>query len=247
MTVDRSSPAPPGYAFAMFTEVGASSVPWVTTEQMREVDRVMIDELGIELIQMMEMAGRNLAHVAVERFAPESVVVLAGTGGNGGGAMVAARHLANRGVTVGLTVTDAARLGPVPRHQYEILLKMGVAVSDLPMTAELVVDGLIGYSLSGAPHGRAAELIDWTGGQPVLSLDVPSGLDATSGDVGGPMVTAAATLTLAAPKIGMANAPSVGDLYLGDISVPPSVFADLGFDSLEGLGRAPVVRIVDPH
>ena len=90
----------------MFPEVDVADVPWVTTDQMREVDRIMIQDLGIELIQMMENAGRNLADLAMGRFGPGSVSVLAGTGGNGGGAMVAARHLANRGVEVTVTVTD---------------------------------------------------------------------------------------------------------------------------------------------
>ncbi len=80
----------------------ASAVPYVTTEQMIEVDRAMIEDYRIDLIQMMENAGRNLAHLARELFLDgdprgRSLVVLAGTGGNGGGAMVCARRLANYG------------------------------------------------------------------------------------------------------------------------------------------------------
>ncbi len=229
----------------MLPVVGADTVPWVTTEEMRDVDRIMIEDLGIQLVQMMENAGRALATVAVERFAPASAVVLAGTGGNGGGAMVAARHLANHGVTVGLMVTDESRLRDVPRHQLQILRSMGVPVLDEPMTAELVIDGLIGYNLLGHPRGHAAELIEWTEGHATLSLDLPSGMDATTGAVEGVVVHADATLTLAAPKTGLAHHVAVGDLYLADISVPPSVFHDLGFDSTRGLNQAPVVRIAD--
>jgi len=63
-------------------------LPALTTEQMREVDRVMVEDLHIELVQMMENAGRGLAELAIDRFSPGSVTVLAGPGGNGGGGPV---------------------------------------------------------------------------------------------------------------------------------------------------------------
>jgi NAD(P)H-hydrate epimerase len=66
--------------------VSRSAVPALTTEQMRAVDQAMVDDLHIELVQMMENAGRNLAELAITRFSPTSVTVLAGPGGNGGGA-----------------------------------------------------------------------------------------------------------------------------------------------------------------
>jgi len=74
-------------------------VPAVTTEQMREVDRIAVEETGPNLYQMMENAGRNLTAVALEMLGDGStesrILVLAGTGGNGGGGICAARHLAN--------------------------------------------------------------------------------------------------------------------------------------------------------
>ena len=80
--------------------VSRSAVPALTTEQMRAVDQAMVEDLHIELVQMMENAGRGLAELAITRFSPDSVTVLAGPGGNGGGGLVAARHLANRGCQV---------------------------------------------------------------------------------------------------------------------------------------------------
>lgn len=73
-----------------------STVPAVTADQMREVDRLMISEFHIDLVQMMENAGRALAELAIDAFTPGTVVVLAGPGGNGGGGLAAARHLINR-------------------------------------------------------------------------------------------------------------------------------------------------------
>ena len=210
-----------------FTNLEAALVPAVTMDQMREVDRIMIEDLRIELMQMMENAGRNLARLARRRFSPARVLVLAGSGGNGGGGMVAARHLANWGVAVAVVLgQERDRLGPVPAHQLDVLERMGVPIVDEPESADLIIDALIGYSLRGDPRGRIAELIEWTTGQDadVLSLDTPSGLDVTTGVPGVPCIAATATLTLAAPKTGLLEAAVVGELYLGDISVPPAVY-----------------------
>ena len=208
------------------TTVGSTDVPVLTTDQMREVDRAMIEDLHIELIQMMENAGRSLADLAIARFAPATVTVLAGPGGNGGGGLVAARHLINRDRTVSVVLSEPDSLTPVPTHQADILARMGAMTDIAPAAADLVVDALIGYSLHGDPTGRAAQLIEWANQQPapVLALDTPSGLDVTTGRAGTPHVQATATLTLALPKVGLIDAPAVGELYLADISVPAIVY-----------------------
>lgn len=174
----------------------AVEIPYLTTEQMVEVDRAMIEDYRIELIQMMENAGRNLAQLARTRFFAgdprgKSVVVLAGTGGNGGGALVCARRLHNWGAKVQVIATaNDSQFTPVPGHQLDILRRMKVAVGQVDALADvkavdLIVDGIIGYSLKGAPHGSAAEMIHWINHQaaPVLSLDAPSGVDTTTGRV----------------------------------------------------------------
>ncbi len=208
--------------------VAADAIGWITTDQMIEVDRVMIEDLHIELMQMMENAGRSLAHLALRLFAPSSTVIIVGPGGNGGGGLVAARHLANLGVEV--TVVRAglrARFGPVPRHQLDIVERMGVRVeTEPPADSDLIIDALIGYSLRGEPRDRWLSLIDHMlgGDMPVLSLDNPSGLDLTTGVAPGRLVEATATMTLAMPKVGLRRHQAVGDLYVADISVPPSVY-----------------------
>jgi NAD(P)H-hydrate epimerase len=216
-------------------------LPWLTTEQMIEVDRIMMEELHIGLAQMMECAGRDLAHLARVRFLRDDprarrVVVLAGPGGNGGGALVAARRLHGWGadVTV-ITSASDARFVDVPGEQLDRVDRLGIARFDAADvdrvgTFDLVLDGVIGYSLAGAPHGSAASLIAAANqlAPVVLSLDVPSGLDAASGDVHDPTVQASATLTLALPKIGLRGAGArdvIGELYLGDIGVPSALYA----------------------
>jgi len=225
--------------------VSRTAVPALTTEQMRAVDHVMVEGLHIELVQMMENAGRSLAELAIIRFSPGSLTILAGPGGNGGGGLVAARHLANRGCQVQVVLTEPDRLTPVPAHQADILARMGVTIASRPATADLIIDAMIGYSLRGNPAGAAAQLITWANDQaaPVLALDTPSGLDLTTGTAANPAVWAAATLTLALPKVGLLDAPNVGELYLADISVPPLVYQRMGIPVPELFRQASLLRI----
>ena len=243
--------------------VGAptGAVPYLTTEQMIEVDRAMMEDYQIELVQMMENAGRNLAHLARELFLDgdprnRTVVVLAGIGGNGGGAMVCARRLHNYGASIAVYVTKPDdELAPVPAHQLYILRRMGVAVAPAETVAgqhdaDLVIDGVIGYSLQGNPRGTAADLISWANEQaaPILALDAPSGVDTTTGRLFEPAVRATATMTLALPKEGL-RAPDVeqhiGDLYLADIGVPPSLYAEptLGLSVGPIFAQSDIVRL----
>lgn len=228
--------------------IAERDLAWLSADEMREVDQIMVTQLGILLMQMMENAGRTLAQLTIEAFAPASVTVLVGGGGNGGGGMVAARHLVTRGVDVHVVAaTDDARMAAVPRHQLATLRAMGVPPHDEPVAADLVIDALIGYSLAGDPRGRQAELIAWSAGQPapILALDVPSGLDSTSGRLGNPHVRAAATMTLAMPKIGLrSGVEAVGELYLADISVPPQVYANVGHTVGPVFARGSLLRVV---
>ena len=120
------------------------AVPSLTTEQMRDVDRIMVEDLGIELMQMMENAGRTLAGLAMTAD-PSVVSILAGSGGNGGGGLVAGRHLANHGVDVEVSLTrDLDGLSVVTRRQAEILLKMDVRFTDAPTDGDLIINAIVG-------------------------------------------------------------------------------------------------------
>ena len=224
--------------------VSEASFEFLTTEQMIEVDRLMTDVLKIELMQMMENAGRNLARIAIKRFLsdPRSkrVIVMAGTGGNGGGAMVAARRLQQWGANVFvLTTKPDEKYSGIPGHQLGILRRLGVEVDDssLPNDTDLpdlILDGVIGYSLNGDPRGRSADLISWANASasPILALDVPSGLDSTTGLPRTPAITAAASMTLAMPKAGFNSTQAksmMGELFVADIGVPDWVYREIGF------------------
>jgi NAD(P)H-hydrate epimerase len=221
------------------------SLPALSTEQMREVDRLMIEEYHIDLLQMMENAGRNLALLAKRLLdgdiADRPIVVLAGRGNNGGGGLVAARHLLNWGAWVQVLLTHRPEeFTGVPAGQLRTLEAMGLPIAwaeegwELP-PADLVIDAINGYGLKGAPQGAAATLIRLANSSvaPILSLDAPSGLETTTGQLFTPYIRAAATMTLALPKVGLLSAeaaPAVGQLYLADISVPPQLYAHLGIE-----------------
>jgi NAD(P)H-hydrate epimerase len=221
----------------------------------------MIEVYRIELLQMMENAGRNLAEMARHRFLGDDpqgkhVVILAGSGGNGGGALACTRRLHNFGshVQVYLTASDE-KLSPVTQHQLDILRRMGVPVAYSETVAEseipgLIIDGLIGYGLTDAPRGQAADLIRWANstGAPILALDTPSGLDTSTGAIFDPTIRAVATMTLALPKRGLV-APGVetyvGELYLADISVPPELYArpSLGLNVGPIFAESDIIRL----
>ncbi|MFQ5945306.1 MAG: NAD(P)H-hydrate epimerase [Anaerolineae bacterium] len=228
-------------AAAFYTDDGVH-VPAVTTDQMREVDRIAVEEFGLQILSMMENAGRNLSENAKEMLgAAESgekitkaVVVLAGSGGNGGGGLACARHLRNRGFRIEVILDrQAEELRGAARHQLQVLQASGV--QPLPVSqareaisqAGMVVDALIGYGLRGAPQGITEALIELCNGEAarILSLDVPSGLDATTGESPGAAIHPERTLTLALPKTGLARAG--GGLYLSDIGIPPHLYQRL--------------------
>jgi NAD(P)H-hydrate epimerase len=224
----------------MFPVVPLTSIPTISKDQMVEVDRVMVDDLGIGLIQMMENAGRNLARLTVAVYLNshpgERVVILAGSGGNGGGGLVAARRLAGWDVPVSVWLSKpAGQYRGVIAHQLRTLKNVGVDIESQRMpTADrgdpiVVLDCLVGYSLGGAPRGRVSDLIRWANNSdaPVISLDVPSGIDSTTGEVFDPAVVADATLMLALPKSGLASsqvANNVGSLFVADIGVPAQLY-----------------------
>eukprot|EP00466_Bigelowiella_natans_P001055 jgi/Bigna1/136138/aug1.32_g10846 len=209
-----------------FSASSGLEVPAVTREEMLELDRIAMEETGPNLFQMMENAGRNLAEEAISKLLHKfdsadlhkaRVVVLAGSGGNGGGGICAARHLANRGVNVRLCLSSPDNLKEVPKHQrmvYGSTSGLEVTYQELKKNADispdLILDAIIGYSLKGKPRGLAQALIQWAndtrssaGWCKILSLDVPSGLDCTEGTAPGDVVRADNTVTLALPKIGL--------------------------------------------
>lgn len=198
----------------------------------REVDRRASEDLGIPPLLLMENAGAGAARIALEVLEDQGfqgdarpAVCVAGTGGNGGDALVVARHLAVAGFPVQILLlrTPDSRLASAEtRLHEEIVLRMGLSVVTLTSAADvkhaapslrdasLIVDGLFGSGLTRPVAGLAAALVDVMNAaeRPILALDLPSGLDCDDGAPRGACVRAALTVTFGAPKLGFANPAS---------------------------------------
>ena len=211
---------------------------YLTSDEMGETDRVAIEEYGIDVLALMENAGRAVALVALRmlggKAAGEDVCCLVGKGNNGGDGLVAARHLSNWGASVRVVVSgERSGLKDVPNRQAEMVEKMGIPVlgpNDGFEECSLIVDALLGYGARGNPRDPIAALIRRANAskRPILAVDVPSGMDATTGTPGDPCIAAKATVTLGFPKTGFLNTlsrPLVGELYLADISFPLKMYS----------------------
>lgn len=236
---------------AFMTE-GGDRLPALTEDQMREVDRIAMEDFGLSVLQMMENAGRNLALHAIEIVGDSNaeIVILTGSGGNGGGGISCARHLRNRGYRVSLFLTkDPSELRGSAGAQYHIVETAGLQAMPTEKAEEhirqaaLVIDALIGYSLKGAPRGITKDLIKIANefSARTLALDIPSGFNSTSGNTPGIAIKPHRTLTLALPKTGLRAVP--GELYVADIGIPPEVYLPLGVTLEPFFGGAYWVRI----
>lgn len=232
----------------LFQTSDGRPVPAVTAEEMRAVDRVAVEDVGLQLLQMMENAGRNLATAVRKRTDEDKqIVVLAGSGGNGGGGLACARHLANHGRSVSVVLDrPAEQLSGAAATQHRVLdamdVPVGVGPDDVP-TDGTVVDALVGYSLSGPLRGTAAELVDAVGSRQVISLDVPTGRNATTGEEPGPAVDPNTVVTLALPKTGLTGLNC--SLLLADIAIPKVVYDRLDIDTNRVFGGTYLLELVE--
>lgn len=229
-----------------FVTENGMEVPAISTEQMIEVDRIAMVETGPNLFQMMENAGRNLAELVLQihsrKWEKAQVVVLAGSGGNGGGGICAARHLANRNIEVQLALARPEKLTEVTAFQRKIF--QWTSGKEVPLEAlgetypDIIIDALIGYNLVNVPHGQFAAMINWANNanSQILSLDVPSGVDATTGESPGIAIQPQWTMTLALPKTGLLP-EKTGDLWLADIGIPDAVYRQVGIDYVSPFGK----------
>ena len=188
---------------------------------------------------------------------PRRVHVVAGHGNNGGDALVAARHLSASGCAVSATVhVDPSRLGGIVKKQAHGAGHAGVAVvvstdpddATAPAGAALFIDGLLGTGLSGPVRPAHAAVIERMGGT-ILSIDVPSGIDADEGIASGAAVRAAATCTLTACKRGFwvpASRHWTGALHVADIGMPRQAWSRCGLVAPTAVRGGALRRVPEP-
>jgi NAD(P)H-hydrate epimerase len=210
--------------------LSSSDLPTLSSRQVKEVDALAQERFGISLDWLMEAAGWQVA-----RFCPKRTAVVCGVGNNAGDGLAAARHLHRWGRLASVSCIDHARLQGAAAKEVVALRRIGVEVtSDLRLEgADAVVDAMLGTGLSRRPEGAFAAWIEAinTSQKQVISVDVPSGLDADTGDAYAPTVQAHTTVTLGLPKPGLLTGDGprlAGEVWVADIGVPFEVYAVLG-------------------
>jgi len=221
----------------------------LTAAQMREVDR-RTGELGIPGIVLMENAGHRVVEFLAGRFAPladQRIAILCGKGNNGGDGMVVARQLFTRFHPRALHIVllaDPEELKGDAATNYRMLEACGCAVArEIPAEARnatLVVDALLGTGITGPATGNILEGIrEINSGFPlgrVVAVDIPSGLPSDLPEPVGEYARADATVTFTAPKLGQVLPPNcdhVGELVVGAIGSPPSLYENCLIDVAE--------------
>lgn len=207
-----------------------------TAAEMRTLDRMSTEAVGIDSLVLMENAALATVSVLADRFDIKntSFALFCGKGNNGGDGFAIARHLFNKGAEVLVYLTSGSMFEGDALTNYRILRSLGVTVIELDnseylkgfiKSADCVIDAILGTGISGAPHGMAAYAIEAINeyAEFVLSVDVPSGINTDNGDVRGDAIKADITVTFAAYKRGMFLYPAAdytGEIILKDISIP---------------------------
>ena len=220
----------------------------LTREEMRELDRKAIEEYKIPGIILMENAGRNVAEEILKMLddpQQAKVAILCGKGNNGGDGFVVARHLHNHHIKVNVfliaNVSDILKDGDAGTN-LQILLNMKIPVKESHGIIsvknilkelndyDILIDALFGTGLSGYVREPFKTLIDGINSlnKPVVSVDIPSGLDCNSGNILGVAIKATKTVTFAVSKKGfyLSDGPNhTGKVVVTDISIPRELIA----------------------
>jgi len=222
---------------------------YLNKEQMEKVYEEAFDVLGISSLNIMDKAGENIADF-IESMKPKKVIVCYGAGNAGGVGLAIARIIHQRGIFVEIVMAEKKlrenTIEQLSRARKTEISEVGNVHAE---SGDVVVDALVGYNLSESPKGEYAVLIDKMNsarslGAKIVSVDVPTGIDSTTGFLYTPHVKADYTLSLGLPKSGMKEArDEIGELHLVDIGVPEKIYESLHIPNEHYFGRGSVVKI----
>lgn len=212
---------------------------------MARIDERAVNHYGLSILQMMENAGRNLARFT-SRLNPQKIIVLCGGGNNGGGGLVSARHLKIYGFKVE-AVLASTNVNSNVKNQWQIVKRSRIPfVNEVKAgVGDVIIDALIGYGIKGNPQDRFAYLIRQANktkqkGAKIISLDVPSGLDPTTGKCYNPSIDPDYTVTLALPKTGLRKLKNV---YLANIGIPNEVYRNFNINIEDHFKKDDIIQI----
>ena len=219
----------------------------MSRDEVRAFDAWAINELGIPGVVLMENAGRSCAQFIIEKLSKIKnpvVCIFCGTGNNGGDGFVIARHLFNAGFAVTVVVCgNIAKITGDAKINFDILTGLGLKIERLDMEgtetidasvtklaseANMIIDAIFGTGLIGTVRDEYKQLIESINelGCPVLSVDIPSGLDCDTGLPFGVSIKANCTITFAAVKKGFVfenTRAYTGDIFVASIGVEPKI------------------------
>jgi len=211
--------------------------------EMRKLDKRAVEKYGIDEILLMENAG-NAVFYAIEKeigIKGKKILVLSGSGNNGGDGMVVARKFFSNGIEVKFfLLTEENKLKGITKKNFEILKKTGISIKQSPSQSDIkkaltetdvVVDAMLGTGLSGEVKGIYKKAIEFVNksGKKVVSVDIPSGINGDTGEVMGTAVKSDITVTFGLPKTGNLNYPGYEHwekLFVSHISFPPELYND---------------------
>jgi len=215
---------------------------YITAKEMTKVDDLAVKKYNLSIDQMMELAGFHLSNFVLS-LKPKKVLVFFGKGNNGGGGLVAAKHLVINGIKVEIIEASKDNNKNV-KNRLKTLLKMGIKPKKTfkAQKGDIIIDSLLGYNIKGNPRGRYVDLINTINSSKakVVSLDLPSGLDPTTGKKGEPTVKADYVLTLALPKTGLKKMKQV---YLANLGIPQQLYKDMKINIGNLFEEGDIVRI----
>lgn len=205
----------------------------ISSIALRQADTEALTTFGIEPLQLMEIAGWQIARF-VDAFTDgirnKRVIVVAGSGNNGGDALVAARFLRQRGAIVSASIVPSRDPTSLAAGHALTARRLGIPLADAPqgivLSADVLIDGLFGTGIHLPLRDPAPAIIEAMNatGRPIVAIDVPSGMDADTGKGVEAAVRAEATVTLVAPKAGLAGASNAGRFFVADIGMPVALF-----------------------
>lgn len=226
-----------------------------TAKEMERLDILAVNN-GLEIRQMMELAGFHMVEIfrQLKIGKNKKITVVCGTGNKGGDGLSATRHLYNYGYKNISVILVSSKIKDNPKHHLNLLKKIKIPVylytkkaDALIKKSDILIDALIGYHLDGDVRGKFKDIIDVMNKSKkrIISYDLPSGVDATTGKCLGVCIRAYATLTLALPKkifktkVGKEKS---GKIFLADIGIPSFLYDKIKKNSRPDFG-AGVIKI----
>jgi len=215
---------------------------YLTSDEMAKVDRLAMGKYGVDILQMMENAGRAIARFVAE-LKPKKVVILYGKGNNGANGLAVARFLAIYGINIEI-VPATKEEGKMIKHQMRTLKLQQIfpRKNFVVHKGDIIIDALLGYNIEGNPKNKYAELINAANDSDarIVSIDLPSGMNPDTGEMYNPSIKSDYILTLALPKTGLRG---MKNLYLVDLGIPNELYEEVGLSIDSMFEKKDVVKI----